>query len=230
MNDNENRRHQMFVRVRDFGVAHADDFTQQSLGKQYFTDLGAVITDLDTHAGAEASGHGERRHGTETRAQARAALRESLDAISRTARAMPADVPDALERFRVPRNTNDQHLLNAARAFMADADPLKAQFIAHELPARFLEDLQLDIDALEAAISVQGSGVGDHVAAGAAIDDTIDRGVDLVRKLGAIVRNKYVNNPAVLAEWTSASHTERAPRHVVQPPPPSPTPPSAPSP
>jgi hypothetical protein len=27
-----------------------------------------------------------------------------------------------------------------------------------------------------------------------------------VRKLDAIVRNKYANNAAVLAEWTSASH------------------------
>ena len=35
---------------------------------------------------------------------------------------------------------------------------------------------------------------------------------ETVRKLDAIVRNKYANNPAPLAEWTSASHTERAPR------------------
>jgi len=224
MNDNENRRHQMFVRVRDFGQAHASDFAPTSLGRQHFTALGAVIGQLDAHAAAEASGRGEARQATETRAQARAALREDLEAINRTARAMAADVPGINDKFRIPRAENDQLLLNAARAFLTDAQPLEAQFIAHEMPSDFLADLQADIAAVETAISQQGSGVGSHVAAGAAIDDTISRGNDLVRKLDAIVRNKYANNPAALAEWTSASHTERAPRRAAaaggSPPPP----------
>jgi hypothetical protein len=45
-----------------------------------------------------------------------------------------------------------------------------------------------------------------------AIETEIDEGDATVRKLDAIMKNKYANNPAVLAEWTSASHTERAPR------------------
>ncbi|HMH44542.1 MAG TPA: hypothetical protein VK557_13710 [Pyrinomonadaceae bacterium] len=53
-----------------------------------------------------------------------------------------------------------------------------------------------------------------HVAAGAALDDAISLGLELVQKLDAIFRNKYANNPAVLAEWTSASHTERAPKRA----------------
>jgi hypothetical protein len=48
----------------------------------------------------------------------------------------------------------------------------------------------------------------------AALDDAFSRGIDVVRNLDAIVRNKYANKPAVLAEWTSASHTERAPRRA----------------
>jgi len=49
------------------------------------------------------------------------------------------------------------------------------------------------------------------------IDELIERGNDIVRKLDAIVRNKYANNVGVLAEWTSASHTERAPRKKTEP-------------
>jgi len=216
----------MFVRVRDFGQAHGSDFGPASLAHQHFTNLGTVIGELDSHAAAESSGHGEARQGTETRAQARAALRDDLEAINRTARAMASEVPGIDDKFRVPRNNNDQQLLNAARAFKADADPLKAQFIARELPADFIDDLQADIDALESAISSQASGVGNHVAAGAGIDDAIDRGVEIVRKLDAIVRNKYSNNPSALAEWTSASHTERGPRRSSESPP-SPQPPSS---
>ena len=213
MNDRETRKFQMFLRVQDFGDAHASDFAAASLGKQLFTKLSDIIAEIEGHSASEVSGVGVARQGTTTRGQAIDAVREDLEAISRTAAAMADEVPGIEDKFRLPRNNGVQHLLSAARAFFVDATPLKAQFIARELPADFLEDLQADIDALEAAISKQGSGVGSHVAAGAAIDDAIGRGTETVRKLDAIVRNKYANNPPVLAEWSSASHTERNPRH-----------------
>ena len=212
MNDNENRRRQTFARVHEFFASHTNDFALNSLGRTLSTNLTTIITELDGHASAEASGIGSERQGTSTRAQARRALREDLEAISRTARAMAGEVSGIDDKFRMPAAGNDQRLLTAARAFATDAAPLSAQFIAHELPADFLADLNADIVALETAIDNQSSGTGDHVAASAAIDDAIDRGVDTVRKLDAIVKNKYTNNSAVLAEWISASHTERAPR------------------
>jgi hypothetical protein len=226
MNDTENRKRQMFSRVDGFGVEHANDFAANSIGKQLFTALRGIIAELDGHASSEVSGRGFARQGTTTRAAARHALTEDLQAIRRTARAMADDVTGLDDKFRMPPDQNDQLLLNAARAFATDAAPLSAQFIAHELPADFLADLDAGIAALEQAIDNQSSGVGDHVAAGAAIDDAINRGMITVRKLDAIVRNKYADDRAVLAEWTSASHTERAPHHSApspQPPPPTPS-------
>lgn len=214
MNDNENRRYQMFLRVQDFGEARKADFAPTSLGKQYFTTLAGIITELAGHSASKASGFGLARQGTTTRGQARAELIEDLRAISRTARVMSDDVPGLADKFRLPSGRiSDQNLLALARAFHADAAPFAAQFIAHELRSDFLEDLAADIAAFEEAIRLQSSGVGDHVAANAAIDDAIERGIEIVRKLDAIMKNKYANNPAVLAEWLSASHTERAPRH-----------------
>jgi hypothetical protein len=87
--------------------------------------------------------------------------------------------------------------------------------------------LNADIAALETAISNQASGVGAHVSAGAGLDDAMDRADEVMRKLHAIMRNRYVNNPAVLAEWLSASHTERAPRRKKSAS--SPTPPAPPA-
>jgi hypothetical protein len=226
VNDTENRKHSRYVRVRGFGEGHANDFTPTSLGKQLFAALGVIITEIDGYAASEVSGIGDAREGTETRRQAREELRADLEAIARTARAMASDVPGLEDKFRLPRNTNDQHLLAAARAFATDAVPLKAQVIAHELPTDFLEDLNADIAALEAAIANQASGRGSHVSARAAIDDAIERADEVVRKLDAIVKNKYANNPSVLAEWLSASHTERAPRRRKTAPPPPPTPPA----
>jgi hypothetical protein len=123
----------------------------------------------------------------------------------------------------LPREGNDQNLLNAARAFAADLEPLSALFIGHELPSDFLSDLNLDIANMEAAINHQANAVGDHVAAGVAIDESIEQGMQTVRVLDAIVRNRYANNPARIAEWTTASHVERAPRRSR---PATPTPPA----
>ena len=229
MDDKETRRHQMFVRVRDFGQAHIGDFAPNSLAHQGFSDLATVIVNLDQHAAAEHSGRGSARQGTQTRAEARESLRDALAAINRTARAMDDNVTGIEDKFQLPMADNDQLLLNAARAFKDDVDPLQADFIAHEMPADFLADLDADITAMEAAMSNQASGVSAHVTASASIDDTISRGNDLVRKLDVIVRNKYADNGPVLAEWTSASHTERGPRHSPPPTPPpaTPTQPSA---
>lgn len=228
MNDRESRTYQKLLRVRNFGNAHAGDFSASSLGTQTFAILGGVVTEIESHSTSETSAHGSARQGTETRAQSRAALRDDLESIARTARVMSVEIPGLNDKFRLPRNNNDNDLLNTARAFLADATPFKAQFIAYELPADFLEDLQDDINAMQTAISNQSSGVGNHVAANAALEDALGRGVEIARKLDAIVRNKYENNRAALAEWTSASHTERGPRRAAAgggstPPPPTPT-------
>jgi hypothetical protein len=222
MNDNHRRTYEKFVRIRGFGETHGSEIAPASLGHQLFLDIVTVVADFNRHAAAEASGHGDARQGTEIRALARASLRERMEAIVRTARALENEVPGIQDKFRMPRGSNDRDLINAARAFKADAEPLKAHFMAHEMPADFLDELQEHIDDFEEAISDQSSGVGNRVAAGAALDEVIERGNDLVRKLDAIVRNKYANNAAVLAEWTSASHTERAPRRAKPEQPPAP--------
>lgn len=212
MDDKERRKLDTFMRADAFGDSHEGDFAPTSLGKQLFTELKTNIAKLGGEASVETSCKGSARQSTSTRSEAREELRADMEAITRTARAMAADVPGLEAKFRLPRSNGDQALLAAARAFVVDATPLEAQFIAHELPANFLQDLRDDIAALEAAIVGQASGRGEHVAARAEIDATIASGIATLRKLDAIIKNKYAANPGVLAEWTSASHVERTPR------------------
>jgi hypothetical protein len=204
----------MFVRVRNFGASVAGDFAPNGIGHQLFSTVAAVVGEIEAQASFKASGIGSARQGTITRAQARADLRDTLEAINRTARAMADVVPGLENKFRVPRNANDQQLLASARSFAADVVPFSADFTAHELPADLVANLNSDIAAMEAAIDSQSNAVGDHIAARAALDDAIGRGVDAVRKLGAIIKNKYGEQVAKLAEWTSVSHTERARRRT----------------
>jgi hypothetical protein len=135
-------------------------------------------------------------------------------------------IPGIDEKFRVPQGSNDQNLIAAARGFARDAAPHAAQFIAHELPADFIEELNEDIADLQAAIDQHTDAVGDHVGARAAIDRAIDDASKIVRQLDTIIRNKFRDDPVVLAEWASASHTERDPKRkasATTPPSPSPT-------
>jgi len=211
MDDNERRTYGMFVRAQQFFSTHSADFATGSLGKQLITELESTIDALEAHTAAETSSDSASRQGTTSRSEARAAVREDLENINRTARTMDHE-PGLNEKFRLPPRDNDQVLLSAARAFLADALPLKAQFVAHEMPADFLEDLQADIQAMEEAIDNQSGGRGNRAGAKAAIDDAIERGRVIARKLDAIVNNKYRNSPATLAEWASVSHIERAPK------------------
>ena len=222
MNDIEKRRLEMFVRVKNFGASVAGDFAPNSVGQRLFATVAGVVLEIEAQASLKVSGIGSARQGTITRGQARADLRDTLEAINRTARAMADVVPGLENKFRVPRDANDQQLLATARSFAADVVPFSAHFTDHELPVDFVGGLNSEIAAMEAAIDSQSNGVGDHIAARAALDDAITQGVDAVRKLGAIVKNKYGEQPAKLAEWTSVSHTERA-RRRTSPVPPEPT-------
>lgn len=226
MNDRQNKRHQMFIRVREFFTPRENQFQANGMARQLFTQLKATITELDSLSGAQASGVGQARQRTQTRGDARMVLREDLQAINRVARIM-----GVANQFQLAPFGNDRNLLSGARAFVTNATPLKTQFLLHEMSEDFIEELLANIQALETEIAEQSGAVDDHINASASIDDAIDTGFEIVRKMDGLIRNKYADDPGILAEWLAASHTERAPRRNQSnaSPPPPPAPPSQPT-
>ncbi|HEY9401265.1 MAG TPA: hypothetical protein VIQ24_01135 [Pyrinomonadaceae bacterium] len=227
MKDSDTRRYEAFLRVREFGAARAAQFPANSFGAEKFGALDAVIAGLDKHASTQVSGLSTAQQGVAGKAAARDELRRDLEAISRTARSMAFDMPGIEDKFRLPHMPKDQELINTARAFASDAQPLAAEFARRGLPADFLADLASDIESFEQAVSRKNEGRAAHVSATAAIDDLIEDGTKHLRELDALVRNMFADDPATLAAWTSASHVERAPRRkqTDAPPSPAPTPP-----
>ncbi len=207
MDDNQNRRLASFITTRDYFAQVTNQFAPNGVAQQKAARFGAVITEIQTKAAEHEGGIGEARQNTVGRKQARIEVRLDLATINRAARIMGLE-----NEFPMPPEGNDKELLNAARAFARNALPLKEQFIAHELPEDFLEDLAADTAAFEAAIAKQSETVGNHVAAGEVLDDLFDEGTELQRDLDGFMRNKFANNAEVLAEWTRASHVERPPR------------------
>ena len=216
MNDNQNRRHESFIRSRDYFAQVANQFASNGVAQQTAAAFTTAIAQIEAKAAAQTGGIGQARQHTVTRAEARRELRADLEAINRAARIMGLQ-----NEFQLPAEDNDRLLLNAARAFAANALPLKAQFIAHEMPEDFLEDLAADIDAFETAIANQSDAIGGHVAAGEALDDLFDAATEHQKKLDGFMRNKFADNAEILAEWTRASHVERAPRRAKPAPPPT---------
>ena len=212
MTDQEIRTMEMFKRLGAFNAAHLDRFTPVSLGRQLFNAVAAAASELEAHAAAEASAGGSKRQNTAGRGVARETLRERMEAMRRTARAMASTTPGLEDKFRIPRGGSDQALINAARAFAQDALPLKAEFIRYELPESFIEDLNAAIAALENAIGGQNASKGAGKSAGASIDGAIERGLEAVRRLDPIIRNKFADEPAVLSEWEGARRIRRGPR------------------
>ncbi|HEY0379874.1 MAG TPA: hypothetical protein VGC87_23355 [Pyrinomonadaceae bacterium] len=212
MNDSQTKSYEMMARVESFGAERVADFSISSLAGEKFAAVGSVIDELEQHGTAQSAGGSAARTSTGAKRAARAELRRQMTAVSETARVMESAQPGVTASFRTPNTNGDQALLNAARAFVGAATPLKNEFVRRELPATFLEDLDAAVNAFENALSSQTQNTERRVTATAAIEALIERGRQLVRELDAIVRNKYRNDRATLAAWESASHVEKLPR------------------
>ena len=212
MNNVITRTFEMFVRVNAFQAERAGSFTAGSLGAEQFAIVAEVIQELNGAVTSQATGKSSVSVATASRTDAYERLHESMRAIARTARAMALDTPGLENKFRLPRSGSHQALLHAGRAFVADATPLKAEFIRHEHAASFIEDMQDEIEDLQRAMDGQNTGRDAQITATASIEGTVERGMNAVRRLDAIVRNKFRDDPATLAAWEHARHVERAAR------------------
>jgi hypothetical protein len=203
---------EMFIRVHGFAAAHAGLFPAASHVGELFAAIGDIIAELRSHAASQSSTARSSKEGTTRKGVVLAALQDDLEAMSRTARAIAITTPGLDDKFRLPHNVGAEKLIAAARASALDAEPMKAEFIKRGLPASFLDDLNAKIAEAEQLIESRDQQAGASVAATAAVDDVVTRGMKAVRELDAIVRNICRDDPAALAEWTSARHVERAPR------------------
>jgi hypothetical protein len=212
MNDLEKRTLDRFRRTHNFDAMHEALFPMGTLGRDLFNVIGGVINDLEGYSATESGGRGAARQGTVSKAAARAAILEDLGILRRTARTMNSIQAGVEEKFRVPYRQDDEELLSHARAALAAAEPLKSEFLRREVQERVFQDLAANIEAFGAALTAQNTAKEEALTATAAIDAAINRGMDALRQLDAIVRNKLHNDTATVAAWLSAKRLERAAR------------------
>jgi hypothetical protein len=212
MNADQKRRLNMLGEVAGFRKRHNTGITAGSKLAQFLDQALAAETEATSGGTEQTSGDGAARAGTETKQDLYQGFLDDLRAIRRTARTVSRTVPGATEQFRLPRSISQFNILTTARAFLKDAKPLEAEFLACEMDPDFLKDLEDDIEAYDKAADSQGDGKGRKKGATRTIAEAISDGCDAVRDADPLVKNKYRNQPAVLAEWLTASHVARRPQ------------------
>lgn len=230
MNDREDRRFDMFGRLKTFRDAHAADITDGSIAKKEFDNINAIV---DKIVGARAGQHPGR---DAAKAVLLDALHNDITKILRTAAAIDIDEPGFARQFHPPLPPSERPLLAAEKILevlwvkpddtadvKAAKDAIAAKFVAHEMAADFVTLFKGDVERLtkdgaESELLREGS-VGDTKE----IEVLIESGMKSARKLDAIMHNKYDGNPQVLAEWRTARHVEADPkRKKTEPPTPPP--------
>lgn len=219
MRDVERRKLEKFERQEAFMIDSAADFPKPSPGDTGAMVNKAIVTEMRGLAAQQISGSSSAAQNIGNKDEALDELYQIIRNINRAANAFEDEIPGSNVQFRLPRNRSQQNLLATARSFHENAAPLAAKFIEYGLEADFLADLQNLINEIDAAGTNADSGGEQQAAATAGLIDAARRGMNNSRKLDAIVRIKYQNNPQKLAAWTVASHLEGAPKRAPTNPP-----------
>lgn len=148
MEDKHHRRREMFLRLKAFANNHAE-IPPTTVWPQLVTELDSVNTDLAEQVAAEESGHSVKRIGTASRDDAREYLKDLVEAIVRTARAIDETRPGFADGDRGASQLSDRGLLDLAIGIGRIAPPHKADFLSHAMPSSFLEDLNARIAKLQ---------------------------------------------------------------------------------
>ena len=194
----EKLRYEMFLRVRDFGNAHRQEFPDGSMGGKAFRGVEAAIAQIEANATAKALTAEE---GKQAKAAAKLMLVDHLSTIARTARLMAKRVPGSDAVFQIPVDSSDLALLTAARAFIRECQAALDRFVLLGLPKTFVSDLQELTDRFEQAVHGRRAGRTGSAAAEAGIKMAQAQGMDAIRTLDIVVTNTLKGDAVVLSGW-----------------------------
>src|ERR1044072_4339565 len=178
MNDDMRRRLEMLIRVDGFRRAFASSFPETSRGGQLFAAVRTAIGEVEGKATVQTSSARTSQQHTASKAVARAALIEEMQAINLTAKVIAQGMPGLDDKFRLPRAPSDQFLIVTARAFARDAAPLSEEFISREMPATFLDELNAAINEFSQTISERNQSTASQVSATAGLDEAMEKGLN----------------------------------------------------
>jgi hypothetical protein len=216
---------QMMARVVDFYPAHARYFSSNTIAVDAFSALGAALRRISEQTTLQIASANELRTTSANVAAARKALETHVRRIVDTAAGISVDKAGIDRAFRFPTVPTDQALVETAKAFVPEAESIKADFVTHCLPENFIDELKTAVDAFEEARLSKAASQNKRANATTALTGAMEEALKLLPRLDAVVANTLAGNPAALAEWDLTRAVPKRRRSREAAPPVVPTPP-----
>jgi hypothetical protein len=204
MTKGQRYKHEMLVRVSDFGVAHRELFPESTPGGRKFAQVTAAVAAIEEHMKNRVLGHASTRG---VNATTRAAVFDYMRTLAHAARRMARKRRNQAPFFLPPRRRLKVEV-TTARAFLQEAEKRQAQFIAMGLPETFLSDFRTLVDELDEAVNGRLNGKTMRGQARAGIAGALRQGLDLVRDLDLVVAIVAGEDEVVATTWRVARRIE----------------------
>lgn len=215
MTDDELREFFSAKRMRVFTTANHDLLKTNPKYVSLLPLLDEDFEVLEASGAAGVSAAGVRSDGTNDKKTALTALTTLVRKIVKTAKAIKKENPVFNNKFKLKRgNLSEQEWLDVSRSFINDLPEVIDKFVEYGMSDALVNRLNNHINAFEAARVEQTSGKGGGIATTARTKSTITRLMQTRRTLALVVHNilEELGEMALLAEWESACHVERAPK------------------
>jgi hypothetical protein len=225
MNRKQRYKYDMFVRVRDFGIANRERFPESSTGGVMFGQVTAAVAEIDEHLKRRILGQIE---GRRVKPLTRATAFNYMKVIAKAARRVTRG-EGVVNPFKMPPRRTLKAELATARVFIEEATPRSEAFIRLGLPSTFISDFTALVDELQAAVDTQISSKTVRGKAQAGIAAAFARGLEIIRDLEVVVEAATQDDPALAAAWHTARHIEgqhSSTSTPATPPAPAPAPPA----
>lgn len=197
-------QHEMLVRVRDFGAAHAEQFPESSPGGGKFAQVSAAVAAIEDHMKNRVLGFAGTRGVSETpRKAVFRYMRTLAHAARQIARKRRSQAP-----FVLPRKRRLKVEVTTARAFLEAAGKRQAEFVAMGLPHTFLADFRSLVDELDGEVNGRLNGKTLRGQARLGITAELRRGMHLVGDLDVIVDVVARGDDVVSETWRIARRVE----------------------
>ena len=198
-------KYEMFVRVRNFGVASRDVFPEESAAGKKFEQLAGQVKVIEEQLVRQGQARAEAR---KIKLITRKTARDYLKAVASAGRRAAIDEVGP-HPFRLPERRAATVVLATARLFMEEAEERKEKFAELGLPPAFLTDFAKAVDNLaEAVTKQQDSRAARHKARGT-IDAAVDRGMKIVGDLDVTVPASLRADLGRLSEWFGARRMDQ---------------------
>ena len=196
MNYQDQRRYDMLIRVRNFGIAHAPLFPASSTAHAAFAVVTAEVAQIETLDLAERQASRSAR--ADRKESARQLLLASLVRAKYTARDLARSIPELAAQSELPAKPNDGLLLTLARQFVTSAAPYADQFAGHGIA---IADIDPQTRAFENAMNERKQQREEQKQARTRIAASMARALEAATTLDVIVGNQLAGDPVALEAW-----------------------------